>query len=81
MSNRSSFNVSLDDDKISIDLEEARATCPDEVAAMEAAWHRVTSMTENDDEDEIARAAFEVKKRMEDVLHCLAEDARRELDD
>lgn len=81
MDGRSTFNVTLDDERISIELKEARATCPEEVRAMEAAWQRVTSMTANDDEDEIAKAAYEVKRRMEEVLHCLAEAARREMGD
>ena len=79
MAGESLFTVTVDNEEISVDMEEARAICPDEVRAMESAWRKTVGITEDDDKDEIARAALEVKRRMEQVLHCLSEAARREL--
>jgi hypothetical protein len=77
VSNTSTFTVTLDGKAVSIPLERARALCPAEVAAMEAAGEKVSAAAQSGDQQAAARAAQELERSMTTLLHALAEEAKR----
>jgi len=78
MSDKSTFTVTVDGDSISIPLSRARMLCPAEVEAMEEAGNQVSEAAERGDSSAIAAAGEELQRRMEALLHALAEKVRQQ---
>lgn len=72
MSNQSTFNVSVNDETVSIPLARARELCPNEVDAMEAAWSIVSEAMKRNDTSTMTAASKEVEQRMGALVHALA---------
>jgi hypothetical protein len=78
MSNNSTFTVTVDGESVSVTLVRARALCPAEVQAMEEAGEKVSKAAERGDSQATAAATKELQRRMEALLHALAETARQQ---
>ena len=70
----STFNVTLNGEAITIDLEDARRLCPDEVAAMERAGDEVAQATRS--AKGVGQASEKLYDSMASLLHAYAKAKR-----
>ena len=75
----STFDVTVNNETVSVALALARALCPTEVEAMETGGKRVKEAMSGQDESAKAAAAEELQTCMRTLLHALAvkEEARQ----
>jgi hypothetical protein len=78
MSDKSTFTITVDGDSISIPLSRARMLCQAEVEAMEEAGNQVSEAARRGDSSAMAAASEELQRRMEALLHALAEKVRQQ---